>query len=87
MCTKVLLFGICFMLSFSATRATDKRLNPSQQITITDGMAHDGVTSIIEDKNGYIWIGTYDGLNRYDGYECKLFKNHYQDEILTSNPC
>ncbi len=32
-------------------------------------------TCIAQDKTGYIWIGTVDGLNRYDGHEMKIYRN------------
>ncbi|MGM0532161.1 MAG: ligand-binding sensor domain-containing protein [Bacteroidota bacterium] len=33
-------------------------------------------TSIVQDQKGYIWIGTVDGLNKYDGHEIKTYRNH-----------
>ncbi len=38
-----------------------------ESITTTDGLIQNTVHSIIQDHNGFIWIGTEDGLNRYDG--------------------
>ncbi|MNK06009.1 Alkaline phosphatase synthesis sensor protein PhoR [compost metagenome] len=40
-----------------------------------DGLAHNSVTSIIQDRKGLIWIGTRGGLNRFDGYSFKTYKN------------
>lgn len=40
-----------------------------------DGLAHNSVTSIIQDRKGLIWIGTRGGLNRFDGYTFKTYKN------------
>lgn len=45
-----------------------------ERLTIEDGMSQSSVTSIIQDRRGFIWLGTQDGLNRYDGYEFKIFK-------------
>jgi ligand-binding sensor domain-containing protein len=33
------------------------------------------VYAIYQDSKGYLWIGTHDGLNRYDGYEFKKFRH------------
>ena len=33
------------------------------------------VESIVQDRQGFIWFGTQDGLNRYDGYKFKVFKH------------
>ncbi len=48
-------------------------------ISIYDGLVNNEVTSIIQDKNGFIWFGTRGGLQRYDGYEMKLLKNDIGD--------
>ncbi len=40
-----------------------------------DGLAHNSVTSIIQDTKGMIWIGTRGGLNRFDGYTFKTYKD------------
>lgn len=42
---------------------------------VDEGLAHNSVTSIIQDKKGLIWIGTRGGLNRFDGYTFKIYKN------------
>ncbi|NJB83145.1 hybrid sensor histidine kinase/response regulator transcription factor [Wenyingzhuangia aestuarii] len=55
------------------------------KITIENGLAHNGVTSILEDSRGFIWFGTYDGLNKYNGYEITTFKNTSKKTVLTSN--
>lgn len=57
----------------------------SRKFTISDGLAHNGVTCIHEDSRGFLWFGTYDGINKYDGYEFKTYKNTIDKDILTSN--
>ncbi|MEI6140986.1 MAG: histidine kinase [Mariniphaga sp.] len=44
--------------------------------TVNDGLAHNFVQSICQDKTGFIWIATWDGLSRFDGVE---FKNYYSN--------
>jgi len=39
-----------------------------------DGLSNSAVTSIYMDSRGYMWFGTWDGLNRYDGSKIKVFK-------------
>lgn len=40
-----------------------------------DGLSHDAVTNIIKDREGFIWIGTWSGINRFDGHTFKSFKS------------
>ena len=44
-------------------------------LSIEDGLSNSGVSNIIQDSLGYIWIATSEGLNRYDGYTFKVYKN------------
>src|SRR5512138_385324 len=46
-----------------------------EQITVNDGLSQNGVLAILQDRQGYLWVGTQDGLNRYDGYGFTHFKN------------
>ena len=41
--------------------------------TAEDGLSLSAVTKIIQDDKGFLWFGTYNGLNRYDGYNFKIF--------------
>ncbi len=45
-----------------------------QQISIEEGLSQSVVTSIVQDQTGFLWIGTPDGLNRYDGYTLKIYR-------------
>ena len=46
-----------------------------QHITTIDGLSHNEVRKIVKDNQGFLWFGTQNGLNRYDGYRFKVFKN------------
>ncbi|WNH11178.1 two-component regulator propeller domain-containing protein [Thalassobellus suaedae] len=37
------------------------------------GLSHNSVRHIVQDKNGFIWFGTFSGLNRFDGYQFKSY--------------
>ncbi|ADY53186.1 hypothetical protein Pedsa_2644 [Pseudopedobacter saltans DSM 12145] len=52
-----------------------------KHLTINDGLSQNVVLCMIQDREGYIWMGTEDGLNRYDGYEFKHYK-HSDDEWI-----
>jgi len=41
-----------------------------------DGLLHNSVTCVLQDSKGLLWIGTRGGLNRFDGYTFKTYKNN-----------
>lgn len=43
-----------------------------QRLGSEAGLSHNSVYAIAEDAEGFLWIGTADGLNRYDGYEFRV---------------
>jgi Two component regulator propeller. len=45
-----------------------------RNMAVEDGLSQNMVYSIMQDKTGFIWFGTLDGLNRYDGLRFKIFK-------------
>jgi ligand-binding sensor domain-containing protein len=46
-----------------------------EQISTHQGLPHNVVSSLYQDREGYIWIGTYNGLCRYDGNKLKIYTN------------
>lgn len=44
-------------------------------LTVDEGLSHTDANDIAQDKNGYIWIGTYFGLDRFDGYSIRKYYN------------
>ena len=45
-----------------------------QHLTFDQGLSHNRVTAFTQDKYGLIWIGTNDGLNRFDGYKVDIYQ-------------
>ena len=45
------------------------------RLDITNGLSNNRINSIYKDANGFMWFGTYSGLNRYDGFKFKIFKH------------
>ena len=59
-----------------------------ENISIPEGLSNSTVQFIFQDSNGFLWISTADGLNRYDGNSIKVFKNDPNDSTtLPSNNC
>ena len=46
-----------------------------ERITIANGLSHNSGLCLLQDKNGFLWIGTQNGLCRYDGYTIKKYFN------------
>lgn len=51
-------------------------------LTKSDGLSQVSVFSIAQDQEGFLWFGTRDGLNKYDGYQFKVYK---QDKIASND--
>ncbi len=57
-----------------------------ERLSTADGLGNNDIRDIAQDKQGYLWISTADGLNRYDGYTTTLFRNNRKDSTsLRSN--
>src|SRR5690348_4876248 len=56
------------------------------KLTEENGLSDNRVTCFLKDRTGYLWIGTHNGLNRYDGHTFKVFKpgagNSISSEII-----
>src|SRR4030042_1046925 len=56
-----------------------------KHITDQDGLSRNWVKSIFRDNIGYLWVGTADGLNRYDGISIKTYKYNSDDKYSINN--
>jgi signal transduction histidine kinase/ligand-binding sensor domain-containing protein/DNA-binding response OmpR family regulator len=54
-------------------------------IGVSEGLSHGWAKCIEKDQHGFIWVGTVNGLNRYDGREFKIFKNAFGSEYTISD--
>ncbi len=69
------IFGLCAIFLSTLLQAQDKTLHFTNY-NIKHGMAASFVTELFQDHTGLIWIGTNNGLSRFDGYE---FRNFFFD--------
>lgn len=77
MCYKIiirLLLDVCLLLFVSASYAVNIGSYYFRNIGLAEGLSHSTVNVIYQDKTGFIWFGTKDGLNKYDGINIRVFK-------------
>ena len=55
------------------------------RISVEDGLSQNAVNCICQDSKGFLWFGTQDGLNRYDGYNFIIYKHDPQDQSTLSD--
>lgn len=79
-------FLLLFILLLNSTEMRSQVIQV-EKISIPEGLSTTGVKNIFQDSYGLIWIATEDGLNLYDGYKIKVFKNipGNSESILSSN--
>ncbi|RYZ81924.1 MAG: hybrid sensor histidine kinase/response regulator, partial [Proteobacteria bacterium] len=71
-----------------AVNQTSKNINlkySTEQLDNTKGLSNSSVNCIFQDSQNLIWIGTWDGLNRYDGTNFKIFRSESGKENSLSN--
>jgi signal transduction histidine kinase/ligand-binding sensor domain-containing protein/DNA-binding response OmpR family regulator len=81
---EVLKYLTAFLLLFGSARLTSQNLQV-KYLNNEHGLSNNAVNAIFQDHNGYIWFGTYDGLNRYNGYDFKVFRNIIGDSTSVNS--
>lgn len=52
---------------------------------VETGLSQSTVFTVIQDRTGFIWLGTKEGLNRFDGTSFKIYRAHNDEHSLRSN--
>ena len=83
----IILILVCIFscLKISTSYANIRESFNFKNITIEDGLSQSTVETIYQDSKGYIWIGTNDGIDRYNGYEFKHYKHDKYDKNSIAN--
>jgi signal transduction histidine kinase/ligand-binding sensor domain-containing protein/DNA-binding response OmpR family regulator len=77
----LLLFLLCCVPLLSNAQAVAFR-----RLTIEDGLSQNAVSAMLQYSRGFMWFGTKDGLNRYDGYSFSTFRhNPFDPETISGN--
>ncbi|MBD2701637.1 response regulator [Spirosoma sp. BT702] len=69
-----LLLTVILVLQGALLYAQGYRLSQPEQLTSKDGLPQGYIAAILQDRQGFIWMGTRDGLCRYDGQRFKIFQ-------------
>lgn len=78
--TKTIYVSILMALAFPGLRAQHSNIR-FEVISVDQGLSQSSVSAIMQDRIGFMWFGTQDGLNKYDGINFKI----YQHDPLDSN--
>lgn len=73
-----------FVLCFITVQSFGQQIK-FENFTTNQGLSNNSVIDIENDKNGGLWIATWDGLNYYDGYNFKIFKHNFNDPKAISS--
>ncbi|SFE53781.1 hybrid sensor histidine kinase/response regulator [Thermophagus xiamenensis] len=78
-----LLIVLCIF--FNTSKIIGQEIFRFDHIGTREGLSQNTVSAIFCDKEGFLWIGTNNGLNRYDGYSFKVFKGNNQESGIFIN--
>ena len=70
-----------FLILINETSAQEIKF---KKLTVEQGLSNSFVNCLLQDRTGFIWFGTDDGLNRFDGYEIKVYRNNPDDKSSIS---
>lgn len=80
----LLLLVIISSTNFAFAQENEELVLPKlrvDQLSIDQGLSQNTVTAMLQDSEGYLWIGTDDGLNRYNGYDVTIFRHKREDSL------
>lgn len=84
--TAIALLVLMYLLPVEVVASSQVRRNVQfNNLTTLAGLSAEHVNAVVQDAHGYIWFGTQDGLNRFDGHEIEVFENDPEDPTSLSN--
>ncbi|TQV87340.1 ligand-binding sensor domain-containing protein [Aliikangiella coralliicola] len=78
----LIILVISLACGWAKANSFDHRVNKAfkiQNLSIENGLSQSVAIDIVQDADGYIWIATEDGVNRFNGYEFDVFQNIHSD--------
>jgi len=87
----IFFFLIVFVFQLNLS-AQNKNTTPTnfpepvfEHLTVADGLPENSIVCILQDHLGYLWLGTQNGLVRYDGYNMKVYQPDADDSLSISS--
>ncbi|MDQ1089698.1 two-component regulator propeller domain-containing protein [Siphonobacter sp. SORGH_AS_1065] len=79
-------WSLAILLLFGITARSQQIPIRFSHITTDHGLSESNVLCMIQDSEGFIWVGTYDGLNKYEGHRMVVYRNQPRNkQTLTDN--
>ena len=72
---RIVLMLSAFLMLASSLGAQENNAVRFQRYGVDDGLSQTTIRDLYQDQQGFIWLGTQDGLNRFDGYEFRVYRN------------
>src|SRR5579871_417170 len=77
---------LCLFLLYTSVVAYPQNMHLSfEHLGTTKGLSHSNVMCTRQDSRGFMWFGTREGLNRFDGYTFTVYKNKVGDDKSLAN--
>ena len=76
---RCVLLAVCLCGWLRAPASAQPRALVFDHLTVEDGLSQSTVTSVAQDAEGFVWLGTDDGVNRYDGHTFTVFRHSAAD--------
>lgn len=80
---KLFFISICLLISYSAIGQFNNL--KFENLDMFNGLSSSTCVEILQDKEGFLWFGTIDGLNKYNGYEFEIYRSVLNDSTSISN--
>ncbi len=73
--------AVSLLVCLALPAALEARPRPMrfERLSIEEGLSQSVVNAILQDSTGFLWLGTQDGLNRYDGYGFEIYRHDAED--------
>ncbi|MBN1409066.1 MAG: hypothetical protein JW956_14800 [Calditrichaceae bacterium] len=78
------IFLICIFVMMQNSISHAQKIK-FELLSSQNGLSQGSIVCMTQDEKGFMWFGTYDGLNRYDGYHFKIYKNQPNNPNSLSN--